>query len=185
MEKAELRQQMLELRSSIDLPSYEKMSVLAQQSLICSESFRQAKRLGLYSPVSNEVGTEEIFAAALAAEKQVYYPKVNGPGLQFYKVEKQDELSPGRFRVLEPIGDCEISPEGLDLIVLPGVAFDLDGRRLGYGKGFYDRFLALTTPECITVGLGFDLQLREALPEELHDQKVFFLATESRFISCR
>lgn len=176
---------MLVLRNSLDSQSYEKLSLRVQQSLICSESFLLAKRLGLYSPIENEVGTEEIFAAATRAGKQVFYPKVNGSGLRFCEVGALDELSPGRFNVLEPTSQSGIAPEELDLIVLPGVAFDIDGRRLGYGKGFYDRFLALTSPECVTVGLGFDLQLKEALPEELHDQKVFFLATESRFIPCR
>jgi len=185
MKKAALRQQMLVRRRGLDSQIYESLSLQAQQSLLCTECFRSARRLALYSPIDNEVGTEIIFAAATRAGKQVFYPKVSGSELQFFVVDALEELAPGRFNVMEPTSLCGVAPEDLDLIVLPGVAFDLDGRRLGYGKGFYDRFLALTTPECVTIGLGFDLQLQEALPEEMHDRKVCFLATESRFIPCR
>jgi 5-formyltetrahydrofolate cyclo-ligase len=185
MEKAVLRRQILAQRNSLDSKVYESLSLQAQQSLLCTEIFRLAKRLALYSPINNEVRTEKIFVAATRAEKQVFYPRVNGSDLNFCEVGALDELSPGSFNVMEPTKPCGIAPEELDLIVLPGVAFDIDGRRLGYGKGFYDRFLALTSPECVVIGLGFDLQLKAVLPEELHDQKVSFLATESRFIPCR
>lgn len=185
MKKSVLRQQILARRSRLNPQVYESLSLQVQQSLLCTEFFRSAKRLALYSPINNEVSTEMIFAAAMKAGKRAFYPKVSGSDLQFFAVEALEELSPGRFNVMEPTSTCGVTPEDLDLIVLPGVAFDLDGRRLGYGQGFYDRFLALTAPECVTIGLGFDLQLQEALPEEMHDQKVCFLTTESRFISCR
>jgi len=185
MKKAELRQQILTLRRDMEPLLYCQQSALAQKVLACSEPFKRARYLALYSSVNNEVATQDLFTAAVAADKQVFYPKVIDQTLQFYLVKELVELVPDCFGVLEPILGPFIEPQDLDLIVVPGVGFDCEGRRLGYGKGYYDRFLALTSSNCVSVGLSFDFQLKNRLPDEQHDQKVFFLATETRFISCR
>lgn len=185
MKKSELRQQILALRRDMEPQLHYEQSVLAQKVLVCSEPFKRARYLALYSSVNKEVATQDLFTAAVDTGKQVFYPRVKGQTLQFYAVNDLAELTTGCFGVLEPTSGAVINPQGLDLIVVPGVAFDFEGRRLGYGKGFYDRFLVLTSCDCVSVGLGFDFQLSKRLPDEQHDQKVSFLATESGFISCR
>ncbi len=185
MGKAELRQQLLTLRNNMEPRRYEEMSLQVQRTLLGTKVFQNAKCLALYSPIYNEAGTEELFLAASGAGKQVCYPQVVGRTLRFCRVRSLDELSCGAFNVLEPCSAAAVNPQTLDLMVLPGIAFDFAGRRLGYGQGFYDRFLADNSVNFITVGLGFDFQLKDSLPEERHDRKVGFVATESRFIPCR
>jgi 5-formyltetrahydrofolate cyclo-ligase len=184
MEKADIRRQVLTARARMDVSLHSDLSRRAQESLIDSDVFARAGAIALYSPVNNETATELIFVAATESGKKVYYPRVDGDGLNFFEVCSLLELTPGAFDVLEPRTGRRVTPERLDLVVLPGVAFDRDGRRLGYGKGFYDRFLADEKLTLATVGLGFDFQVRDSLPEEAHDRKISFLATETGFFAC-
>lgn len=185
MRKEEIRRQLLAERQSLDEQSYYALSSRVQDFLIHSACFEQAERLALYSPVRREVATDAIFTAALESGKQVYYPKVVGNDLEFHELADLGDLVPGTFSVPEPNGDQIIDAGLLDLIVVPGVAFDLTGQRLGYGRGYYDRFLAQAASRAVFVGLCFEFQLQNFLPAEIHDWKMMFLATETGFIPCR
>ena len=184
MEKVSIRKQFLERRKKIDVPTYDRVSQQVQSQLIASEIFNQAKSVALYSPINNEVATEQIFAAAKVNNKKIYYPRVAGDELGFFAVSTLDELVRGAFGVAEPVSGEEVPITELDLVVVPGVAFDLHGYRLGYGRGFYDRKLVKKPTETISVGFCFDLQLCESLPTETHDQVLDFIATETKFIPC-
>lgn len=184
MGKEKIRQQLLTERKRLDVLCYHRLSRYAQEVLIASDYFQQAERLALYSPIHKEVATDVIFSTAVARGKRVYYPKVIHDELQFREVASLDDLSPGAFSVPEPRAGQIIDFEGLDLIVVPGVGFDLSGHRLGYGRGYYDRYLAQLTNKNISVGLCFEFQLQTSLPAENYDQSIMFLATETRFIPC-
>ncbi|MDX2495647.1 MAG: 5-formyltetrahydrofolate cyclo-ligase [Desulfuromusa sp.] len=184
MEKKTVRKRFLTWRKQLDPVSCSRFSHQAQQQLIASAPFARARTLALYSPIHNEVATEQIFAVARKLNQRVYYPKVAGDELVFIEVGKLDELVTGAFGVAEPgSGERAVVAE-LDLIVVPGVAFDLHGYRLGYGRGFYDRQLARKPVETVTVGLCFEGQLCDCLPNEIHDQMVDYITTETRFIPC-
>jgi 5-formyltetrahydrofolate cyclo-ligase len=185
MKKQIVRERMLLLRGQLDDRSYVRLSQQAQQRLMTTASFQRAKTLALYSPIRHEVATEQIFFAARAAEKQVFYPRVVGEELEFCEVSSATDLVAGAFGVAEPSGGSMVRADELDLIVVPGVAFSPDGFRLGYGRGFYDRQLAGRPPTTVAVGLGFDLQLVDSLPVEEHDQQLDCVVTETRFIPCR
>ena len=184
MGKLSIRKQFLADRKKIDLLEHARLSQQAQQQLIASACFVRAKALALYSPINNEVATEQIFAAARKDNKRIYYPRVAGDGLDFFAVATPEELVKGAFGVAEPVSGAKISVADLDLIVVPGVAFDLHGYRLGYGRGFYDRQLVGKPTGTVSVGLCFDSQLCDLLPTETHDQTLDFIATETRFIPC-
>ena len=184
MGKKNIRKQFLECRKQLDLLTYFRLSQQVQRRLIDSEYFAKAKTLALYDPINNEVATGQIFAAAQELEKRVYYPRVAGDDLEFIEVHTTDELVPGAFGVAEPVSGEMISVAELDLIVVPGVAFDLRGHRLGYGRGFYDRQLAERSVATVAVGLCFEMQLCDLLPSENHDQALDYVATETRFIPC-
>lgn len=184
MEKKTARKQFLAWRNQLDPVSYSRFSYQAQQQLIASAPFARARTLALYSPVHNEVATEQVFAAARKLNQRVYYPKVAGDELQFVEVCNLDELVTGAFGVAEPGAGEKTTVAELDLIIVPGVAFDLRGYRLGYGRGFYDRQLVRKPVETVTVGLCFEGQLCDCLPHETHDQEVAYIATETRFIPC-
>lgn len=163
---------------------YERSS-RAQKKLLESRFFQAAYRVSLYASFRNEVLTDDVFQKAIEEGKEVYYPRVTSGSdgrLGFFKVRDLKELSPGRYEIPEP-GSAEdrIDPLTFDLVVVPGVAFDLRGARLGYGKGYYDRVLGQF--KCRIVGLAFDFQvLNETIPIETHDVKVTAIVTEKRVI---
>lgn len=153
-----------------------------QQTLVEQAEFIAADSLGLYSSIRNEVFTEQVFAVARAGRKTVVYPKIcEENALDFFEVTDLGQLRPGTFGIPEPDGCRRIPVRSLDLIVLPGVAFDLSGYRLGYGKGFYDRVLhdqKLST----LIGIAFEWQLIESLPNEIHDIRMDMVITEERVL---
>ena len=184
MGKKIIRKQFLDRRIQLDLPTCFRLSQQAQRRLIGSEYFIRAETLALYSPINNEVATEQIFAAARELNKRICYPRVAGDELEFIEVCAVNELVPGAFGVAEPVAGKKFSIAELDLIVVPGVAFDLRGHRLGYGRGFYDRQLAGKSAATVAIGLCFEMQLCDLLPTEAHDQVLDYIATETRFIPC-
>jgi len=184
MEKAKIRQRFLKQRKQLDSKRYYDFSTRVQRLLISSSCFDEAVTLALYSPVNHEVATDMIFSVATKMDKRVCYPKVAEGNIQFLEVRNQDDLVRGSFGVLEPGSGQTFEVSDIDLIVVPGVAFDLCGFRLGYGKGYYDRLLS-GQPGVVSVGLGFEFQIHPGLPAEDHDQRLSFLATEARFIPCR
>ncbi len=186
MKKAALRALVQEMRRSMAFEDVLAKSLEAQRRLAASSFFRDARRLALYASFSNEVLTDELLKAALRDGKEVSYPLVardNPRRLKFYRVSSVDELGPGSYDIREPKprsgGEVEIS--GLDLVVVPGVAFDRAGARLGYGKGYYD--MALKGAACPVVALAYDFQvLDEEIPAEAHDVPVGAVVTEKRIV---
>ena len=184
MGKTSLRQTLLTRRKRLAAETCQDMSRRIQQNLLAAACFQQARTLALYSPINNEVQTGDLLLAALHDGKQVYYPRVEGARLQFCQVASAADLAPGAFGIAEPIPQQDEIAEHLDLIVVPGVAFDQAGHRLGYGKGFYDRELARVPATTCSVGLCFEFQLCPGLPHEAHDRPVSFVVTERQFIPC-
>ena len=184
MGKEFVRKQFLDCRRQLDLSTYSDLSQKVQRQLIGSEPFVRARSLALYNPINNEVATGQIFAVAREQKKQVYYPRVAGEELEFLEVSAVNRLVTGAFGIAEPEIGEKISVAELDLLIVPGVAFDVRGHRLGYGGGFYDRQLTGKSAETITVGLCFEIQLCDLLPIEEHDQALDYIATETKFIPC-
>lgn len=182
MAKHDIRKRLLKLRKQTDEKTCREASLLIQQNFIVTEVFRQADTLALYSPVNNEVATEQLFSVARNATKRVCYPRVVGESLEFIAVESLADLVPGAFGVSEPTAGEVV--KDIDVVVVPGAAFDRNGFRLGYGKGFYDRQLAGMQPRIVSVGLCYEFQLCDSLPVEAHDQPLDYVATEARFIPC-
>lgn len=178
MPKKSLRGTMLARRKHLAAEICLSHSLRIQQRVVMLPAFKTAGVVALYSPILNEVFTEEIFHEALRQGKIVAYPRVCGERLDFVTVRSPNELAPGTFGVLEPTGTELIRSEVLDLVLVPGVAFDRDGNRLGYGKGFYDRVLCGTGRPALTIGLCFEMQLVDSLPIEDHDENLDLLITE-------
>ncbi|MBI5560037.1 MAG: 5-formyltetrahydrofolate cyclo-ligase [Deltaproteobacteria bacterium] len=189
--KESLRAELLGRRSRLSFEEVYRLSLMIQKRFTAMREFRSAKRLVIYSSFRNEVLTDEIFLRAVGEGKEVYFPRVvrlapsgakGAPHLSFYMVKDRRELSPGSYNILEPPhGGVEAGPEAFDCAVVPGVAFDTSGTRLGYGKGYYDR--VLTRTRCPVVALAFGFQcLAEALPSEPHDVRVDSIVTENKVL---
>ncbi len=178
MPKRSIRTDLLARRKHLAAETCLSHSLQIQQCLLQTVEFQSAAAIALYNSVLNEVFTEQLFRAAYAAGKLISYPRVRGAGLEFVRVAEVTDLAPGSFGVLEPTGDQLLSSADLDLVVVPGVGFDRQGGRLGFGKGFYDRGLhGSQRPGCL-VGLCFELQLLERLPAESHDVHMDIIITE-------
>lgn len=185
MPKKSIRRELLARRKSLPAATCLSLSFRAQQRLLEIPEFAAAGTVALYCAIRNEVFTEAIFASARKLGKTVTYPRVGAAGLEFVEVGELRELGPGAFGILEPSGSRTVPLPRLDLVVVPGVAFDLSGHRLGYGKGFYDRVLHSCEDRGVLVGLGFEMQLVEALPAETHDVRMDMVVTEERILGFR
>jgi 5-formyltetrahydrofolate cyclo-ligase len=183
--KTSIRKDMLSRRRHLAAETSMTWSLQAQERFLALPEFGDAGCIALYSPVLNEVFTENIFAEARRLGKQVAYPRVTEDALEFVAVEDHRDLEPGAFGILEPSSSGKAVPVRIDLLAVPGVAFDRSGHRLGYGKGFYDRALRALSPRALFVGLAFEMQLREALPAEGHDVRLDLLVTEEQVLDFR
>ncbi len=159
---------------------------LACERLIALPEYRRANRLLWYVSHGHELPTREAIQRELARGRTLFVPYVEDRGLRLWRLLDLAELHPGAFGILEPppelrgLSDREAPPLGIDFVVVPGVAFDTEGRRVGSGMGFYDRLLASLRPDCVRAGLCYEAQLAEALPSERHDQPVDLVVTERR-----
>ncbi len=184
-EKDSIRSYVARIRSELSDFEIDKASYQISQNLIDLDSYRLSKSIALYSPISGEVRTKYIFEAALGAEKEVYFPRVNGSSLEFYKIQNLQQLKPGSFGVLEPEdGLPKADLQEIDIYILPGLAFDRSGNRLGFGKGYYDRSL-IEVPDNRKIGICYSFQMHDSLPRAEHDQKVGTVVTEEGIVFSR
>ncbi len=180
MPKKSIRERILFRRKNLDDATCLAHSLSIQNRLLDTIEYSEAAAIALYSPIHNEVCTEAVLHAAHVSGKKVAYPRVRGDHLDFIEVDELSDLQPGAFGVLEPVGSTCVSASDLDMLVVPGVAFDLEGYRLGYGKGFYDRALHCGLSRGTLVGLCYEFQLVAELPIETHDIGMDLLITEER-----
>lgn len=183
--KAQVRSAVLEKRRRLAFEEVWRLSVRVQRRLLDTGYFQGAGRISLYASFDNEVVTDGVFDEAIEAGKEVFYPRVTTRGgerhLAFHRVASLGELSPGAYDVPEPGGVEAAEPGAFDLVVVPGVAFDRAGNRIGYGKGYYDK--ALKMLGCPIVGLAYAFQLVDEIPAEDHDVKLSALVTEEEVFS--
>ncbi len=180
MPKKSIRSTMLVQRRQLASADCVAMSHAAQMRLLATPEFSRAATLALYSPIQNEVFTDELFHAARRLAKRVAYPRIRRDSLEFVEVGALAELQPGRFGIPEPAGDTLLAAADLDFMLVPGVAFDRGGFRLGYGKGYYDRFLHAVDRRPCLAGFCFDFQLVADLPMEAHDVGMNLVVTDVR-----
>jgi len=137
------------------------------------EAFAKAKKVMLFWPLKDEPDLRPLIEKAVLQGKRVYLPKISAGTMCAYRYVDTRGLVRNDLGVMEPTNETEcITPQELDCIVVPGQAFARDGRRLGRGGGFYDRFLAQTHASAVTVGVCFSCQLIESIPFAAHDRAV-------------
>lgn len=183
-EKTRLRREMAAARAALSPAEASAAARAVCAHLRGWSAFREASCVCAYASFRSELSTEEIIRVALSEGKKVSAPKVFGENLRFFFVENPEEdLERGAFGVPEPRASClEADPAAAGVCLVPGLAFDERGGRVGYGKGFYDRFLGALPAEIPTVGLAFDFQVVARLAADPHDVPVRFLATPARGI---
>ncbi len=166
-----------------DSTSYDLIKISSQQihqKLKRIQEFTSAKSIGSYYPIGSEVLTQNIMQDALSQGKEIYLPKVVGNDLIFKKIEDLSNLEKGNFDIMEPKDNCPVS-EKLDVILVPTVAVSRNGFRLGYGYGYYDRFLA--KKNLVTIALTYAKQIVKSIPHSDTDIKIDWIVTEDEFFN--
>lgn len=174
--KASLRTELRVLLAAMPTEERLRASDRILTQLEALPEWKSARRVMLYAPAPAEPAIDRLWSlnGQRLAGKEVCYPRVTGDGLEVRHVVSPAELQIGRFGLREPNPERteKCDPATLDLVVVPGLAFTPEGVRLGRGGGFFDRFLAELPAGVALVGTAFRLQMRSALPEEAHDQRM-------------
>ncbi len=172
MDKRALRCGIGEKKRAMTAAEIEARSAALAEKLFDTAAWRAAKSLYAYVAFNQEVRTRPIIERAWAEGKRVAVPKVLSGEMRFIWLSGFDQLAPqGAFGILEPKGDGPVADDDGALILMPGVAFDRCGHRVGYGGGYYDRWLA-AHPGHPTIALCFGFQVVEDIEAEPHDMKV-------------
>lgn len=178
-EKRALRKAMLQQLRALPQKQIQTWSEEIAHRVCQMEAFQQAETVCVFISMPGEVDTRPLIEAAMAAGKKTAAPKIKDGRMEFVLFAADSDLQKGFFGILEPMGDQ--GPEGKTLIIMPGVVFDQTCRRIGYGGGYYDRYLA-EHPQLATVAVAFDLQVLDRIPEEAHDLKPGAVVTEQRTV---
>jgi 5-formyltetrahydrofolate cyclo-ligase len=175
---------MLATRHHLPEEERSRAGELIQASLTVLPAFAAAETVALYADFRGEVPTGGIIRQALSQGMNVVLPAVERGGLVFRQIPVESRLVKGKYGILEPDGECPPFPlERIDLFVIPGVAFDLQGHRVGYGRGYYDRALHRFESNGKFIGVCYDFQLVELIAGEPHDVIMDTVITERRVVT--
>ncbi len=142
----------------------------------------KANNIALFASTDLEISTHVLFETLKSTGKNVYFPKVQNDQLIFYEVQSMQSMKPGRFSILEPDSKFSIELFKLDVLLIPALAVDEGGHRLGRGGGYYDKTIAMLHDNQRTVALVYEAQIIENVPVSHHDQKVDCIVSEKRVI---
>lgn len=180
LSKSDFRNLVFQRRKKYSFYLWKKNSLKICEKIKNLKEWVISKNIGFYSAIDKEVSLEELIGEAFLTKKRAFFPKtwLKERKLTFHQIFSLSDLRPGTFNILEPSTTAPlIEASELDLLFVPGVAFDLSKGRLGYGGGFYDRILTQT--KALKIGVAFSFQIFEKLPLEAHDQRVDLVITEN------
>jgi 5-formyltetrahydrofolate cyclo-ligase len=181
--KNELRQEMKTRLAEMTPGQRREKSLVVCVKLLELKEFRNAKSVAFFVSMPSEIGTRPMIEAALKAGKRVLVPKTDmaKKELHFYQItDLTADLEPGTLGILEPIVSRtrKASVSEIDLALVPGLVFGADNHRVGFGAGFYDRFLSTLKPGVPRIGLGFSFQRVASVPTEKHDVRLDLVLTD-------
>lgn len=173
-----LRDNVLTVRKSLTPVDVEQRSIKIEAALFDEEHFKKAKTVAFYLPLHNEVDTKHMIERAMKEGKEVLVPVTNDE-IKMCKFTSFEDLKPGKFQVPEP-KHCEPKDHLAEVVLVPGVVFGLCMHRLGYGKGYYDKYFKKS--KAFRIGLGYDFQVVDELPKHEHDVPMDLIITDKRLI---
>lgn len=174
--KKGIRKRVLDARNDITEKEWEEKSHCIYEKVVTHPFFLETDTIFCYVNFQKEVDTCRIIKEAWNLKKKVAVPKVEGDNMRFYYIQDFSELQSGYRGILEPLTDKEAEVEE-GLVIVPGVAFDKNRNRIGYGKGYYDKYLSQQS-SLKTIAIAFDMQIVEKIPEEINDIRPNILITE-------
>jgi len=187
-----LRRQVLARRNRMTGREREEKSISISSRVMAIPEVNAARIILVYMHFRSEVQTTELINRITAAGKGLAIPLTRPEASQLTAVRITDpetQVAPGYCGIPEPlpqlVKQAFCDPRTIDAVAVPGSVFDRSGGRLGYGGGFYDRFLATAAPGALRIGLAFELQVMDRVPVEPHDQFMDFVVTEEKLYDCR
>ena len=182
MNKDEIREKINLVRKNLSKEVIAEKSKKIVDALIKLKEYADAETIMPYISLNIEVDTKEFIKNELLKGRRVVVPFVEGDDIQVSELNELD-LIEGKFGVLEPMKK-ELYEGKIDVVIVPGVAFDENGSRIGFGKGYYDKFLE-KFKDSLRIGLAFEEQIVDFIPSEEHDKSVDMIITEKRIIKCQ
>lgn len=174
--KKDIRKRVLATRDGISKRDWEENSHRIYEKVVTHPFFLESGVIYCYVDYRNEAGTEAIIKKAWELEKKVAVPRVEGEEMNFYYISDFSDLKEGYRQIREPATKFPAS-DAHALVIMPGVAFDKKRNRIGYGKGFYDKFMD-KYPSCKTIALAFECQIIDEIKTDLFDYRPHILITE-------
>lgn len=167
-------------------PETERLSKSAEigKRLFSIREFARAKSVLFYAAKSDEVLTKGMITQALSEGRRVALPVVRGQDLILSEIKSFEGLTKGKFGILEPNIVVPVEPGEMEAVIVPGVAFDESGNRVGFGKGYYDRLLKKLDERIPRIGLAYDFQVVPKIAGGKWDVPVHLIVTEKRTIMC-
>ena len=186
--KKEFRKKVINLRKDKDKDFIKHNSDIITDKLLNLDCIKNAKNIMLYLDFNNEVSTDSLIKKLLNLGKIVSSPitlKEERKLIPSQITDLKNGIQYGAYNSREPKPDWSpaINLKDLDVVIVPAVAYDKNCYRLGYGGGFYDRFLENLRKDAVTIGIAFDLQIFDEVPKEAHDAQLDYIVTESRILT--
>lgn len=189
MEKTILRQKIINKRNDLLLTEVHSKSKCAAENFLSLPQYQKADTILVYLSYNNEIDTSSIIKDAWYQQKKVLVPvcQKEDKSLLLSELTCFSEIGLGTWNIPEPRKEFirPTPPKEVSLAIIPGLAFDTQGYRLGYGAGYYDRFLPRLDPDCPLIALAYDFQVIEHIPYEQHDVPVDIIVTEKRIHKVR
>lgn len=181
MNKAGVREYILGLRADLEENNKKLWDEKIFSLLVEAPSVKKAKNVFIYVSFQKEVDTHSLINYFLAQGKTVAVPLVisKEKGMIAIIIDGISQLTPNKMGILEPVYDENriLQPKDIDLLIVPGLAFDKNGGRIGYGGGFYDRYMAKVKENVPRIAVAYDFQILDFIPMEKHDMKVDYVIT--------
>ena len=175
IQKAALRKHLLEKRDATSAELRDISSERIHQNLKRITSFTNSQNTACYFPIGSEVDTHNIMLDMLEQDKNLLLPRIVNNNLEFCIVPNLEKLEKGSFEIMEPRDSCK-KAEKINCVLIPTVGVSKSGVRLGYGKGYYDRFLSST--DAVKISLTYSKQIVKSIPSDSHDIKIDWIVTE-------
>ena len=175
--KNNIRKELLAIRESLSEETVQEKSQDICNWLLKMTCFDYAKWIYGYMPIRNEADIRPFLVHLLKKGKKIALPRVEGDTMEFYQINSFEDLEEGSYHILEPKKESP-KAEGGGFILIPGVAFDREGGRIGYGKGYYDKYFASHNQPLIKIGIAYTIQIVDTIPTTSLDVQLDGLVCE-------
>ena len=179
IQKSALRKHLLEKRDATSAELRDIVSEKIHENLKKISSYTNSQNIACYFPIGSEVNTHDVMLNILKQGKNLLLPRIVDNNIQFYIVSNLEKLERGSFEIMEPKDSCEKAKK-IDCVLIPTVGVSKLGVRLGYGYGYYDRFLSST--DAVKISLTYSKQIVKSIPSDSHDIKIDWIVTEDENI---